>query len=361
MRGVIAILLLLPSVCMAETVQVSALGQCANGQCTTSYGSASIIGKTAEGKAVLLTAGHVVDGASNIRVAWGGGHVPAKVFASRNDDDVDAAILVAAIPGRWTCTEVSGDVPESAAVIVSGFPGDSLAVGSQRNGVWRGRYVERVTVHPGDSGGPVFYRGRVVGVVSGYRRDARQTVVCTPGASIVAWMTVTLGYVPRCECVPVPTPRPAVKPSPIALAPAPPPPPDEVDLSPILSRLDAINARLKRLEEMPLPSAEPGQPGERGATGPVGPRGEKGDRGPAGIACDSREIASLREEIAALKDSKVRVEIQQNGTTIDSEDYPLTGPIKLDFRGSDDTLKRIQRLEELVARLTTQGNLSAGK
>lgn len=346
-------LLLVPSVCCAETVQVSAdVRECYNGQCfsdryVSAYGSATIVGKTARGEAVLLTAGHVVRDATNVRVAWDNTRIPARVLASR-DDEVDAALLVASLPGQWTCNEVSAEHPDGQSVMLMGFPGTPHAVGVTRYGIYRGRFIERATVQGGMSGGPVFYRGRVVGVINARTQEASPRAVCTTGAELVVWMQSTLGYIPSCNCAAPSSPRPAVKPSPIAQQPAPPPPRDDVDLSPILSRLDAINDRIQRLEKMPLPQGERGPPGLLGEPGPPGPRGEKGERGPIGppgangTPVDYRQLERLRdeleatkEELAALKNSRIAVQIKSNGTLVDQDTYPITGPIVLDFRATE--------------------------
>lgn len=333
-RYIIAILLLLlPSIATAEVVSVQTESQqCTNGYACTvvkGYGSGVIVGTLRDGRAALLTAGHVVSGARSVHISWYKNQwLAATVLASRDDGIVDAAILAVNIPGQWECEPILETVPPTADVELWGFPDMSLEMRTFP-GLLSGRTIQRVTAKQGMSGGPVIYDGKVAGIIRGHYRDGNRESICTPGPVLCAWLKETIGYVPTCKRDS--PPKPAVKPSPAAIA----PPPPRDDDGRVISMLESIDKRLRRIESMPLPTAERGEPGPPGERGPVGPRGEKGERGPAGIPADSREIAVLRSEIAAMKNARVKVQIKQNGTLVDEDTYPITGPIVLDFRATE--------------------------
>lgn len=326
----ILLLLLLPSVCSAETVVVHTQSQdCISGnRCAVLQGRGTgvIIGSTRDGRAAILTAGHVVAGAEQVQISWYHRQLlTATVVASRNDAMIDAALLAVRIPGEWNCNPLSDKVTPDVDVDVTGYPESQACI--VMRGTLSGATISRATVRQGMSGGPVLRDGAVVGIIRGHYANGNRDSICTPGPVLCSWLRETIGYVPGCE---QPTPKPAVKPSPIAVA--PPPPRDDVDLSPILARLDALDRRLQAFERLPVPS---GERGPQGPTGPMGPRGEKGERGPSGAPADSLELRRLRNELDALKQSRIAVQIKSNGTLIDEDTYPITGPIVLDFRATE--------------------------
>ncbi len=328
----ILLLLLLPSMCSAETVKIEAhIQHCYNGnQCSysTGYGTGVIVGTLNDGRAAILTAGHVVEGSSAVRIHWWKKQIlAATVLGSRSDSMCDAALLAVNIPGKFFCHPISEKITPNADVRVDGYP--EMESITKLWGTLSGSTIARVTVRQGMSGGPVYHDNQVVGIIRGHYTTGSRDSICTPGPMLLAWIVDTIGYIPRCDCE-QPTPKPAVKPSPIAVA--PPPPRDDVDLSPILARLDALDRRLQAFERLPVPS---GERGPQGPTGPMGPRGEKGDRGPSGAPADSLELRRLRNELDALKQSRIAVQIKSNGTLIDEDTYPITGPIVLDFRATE--------------------------
>jgi hypothetical protein len=334
------LLLFAPSLASAEIVGVETVGVCNGNQCTsvTGYGSGVIVGTLRDGRAAVLTAGHVVAGSQSVHIGWyRGQRLAATVLGSRNDGMVDAAILAVRIPGEFHCNELSESVTPDAKVLIEGYPEGMTTVQSYP-GLLNGRTIHKVTARQGMSGGPVMHDGKVVGIIRGHYVDGNRDSICTPGPVLCAWLRETIGYVPQCS-----TPKPAVKPSPIAVA--PPPPRDEVDLSPVLAKLSAIEKRIQCLEKMPLPSGPPGLLGE---VGPPGPRGEKGERCPMGppgangTPADYRqldrlrdELDAVREELAAMKTARIKVQIKSNGQLIDEDTYPITGPIVLDFRATE--------------------------
>lgn len=326
------LLLLLPSVAMAENVIIRADLQCTDrNQCTQqqSLGSGVIIGELTDGRAAVLTAGHVIDGSYRVRIHWYNDQLlSATVLGSRHDAMADVALLAVRIPGKFMCNEVSDKLTPNADVTVKGFP-EIHQRWTTRTGPLSGRVV-KVQVWQGDSGGPVLSDGKVVGIISGYDSDRRGDAICTPGPVLCSWVKETLGYIPRCDCEPQ---RPAVRPSPIAVA--PPPPRDDIDLSPLLAKLELIDRRLRQLESMPLPK---GPPGIMGEPGPQGPRGERGERGPIGppgangTPVDYRQLDRLRDELEAtrkeladFKRSRLTVQMLENGKVIDEETYPIIG------------------------------------
>jgi hypothetical protein len=47
------------------------------------------------------------------------------------------------------------------------------------------------------------------------------------------------------------------------------------------------------------------------------------------------ELDAVREELAAMKTARIKVQIKSNGQLIDEDTYPITGPIVLDFRATE--------------------------
>lgn len=332
-------LLCAASVASAEVVSVETSStRCVNGyQCqqVTGRGTGVIIGELPDGRAAVLTAGHVVAGSQSVMVWWyQGQRLAATVLASRNDGMVDGALLAVRIPGPFHCVPLSDQVMPDVDVKIDGFPEMSTTVQTFR-GRLSGCTISRVTVRQGMSGGPVIYDGKIVGIISGHYADGNRDSVCTPGPVLCSWLRSTVGYVPRCA-ESRPTQKPAVKPSPIAVA--PPPPPDDSGIDRIVAKLDAIERRLTVIERMPIPACErgePGQPGERGPVGPQGPRGEKGDRGLLGQSADRSEMARLWAEIESLKKTQLTVQMKANGIVVDEDQYPIAGYVEtVDDRGN---------------------------
>jgi S1-C subfamily serine protease len=66
------LLLFAPSLASAEIVGVETVGVCNGNQCTsvTGYGSGVIVGTLRDGRAAVLTAGHVVAGSQSVHIGW---------------------------------------------------------------------------------------------------------------------------------------------------------------------------------------------------------------------------------------------------------------------------------------------------
>lgn len=324
------------SVASAEVVSVETSStRCVNGyQCqqVTGRGTGVIIGELSDGRAAVLTAGHVVAGSQSVMVWWyQGQRLAATVLASRNDGMVDAALLAMRIPGQFHCVPLSDQVMPDVDVKIDGFPEMSTTVQTFR-GRLSGCTISRVTVKQGMSGGPVVYDGKIVGIISGHYVDGNRDSVCTPGPVLCSWLRSTVGYVPRCA-ESRPTQKPAVKPSPIAVA--PPPPRDDDGIDRIVAKLDAIERRLTVIERMPIQAGERGEQGPPGECGPMGPRGERGERGLPGQPADRSEMARLWAEIESLKKTQLTVQMKANGVVVDEDEFPITGYIEtVDDRGN---------------------------
>ena len=325
-----------PSLLYAEVVCVETSStQCVNGyQCqqVTGRGTGVIIGELSDGRAAVLTAGHVVTGSQSVMVWWyQGQRLAATVLASRNDGMVDAALLAVRIPGPFHCAPLSDQVMPDVDVKIDGFPEMSTTVQTFR-GRLSGSTISRVTVRQGMSGGPVIYDGKIVGIIRGHYADGNRESICTSGPVLCSWLRETIGYVPRCA-ESRPTQKPAVKPSPIAIA--PPPPRDDDGIDRIVAKLDAIERRLTVIERMPIQPGERGEQGPPGERGPIGPRGEKGDRGLPGQSADRSEMARLWAEIESLKKTQLTVQMKANGIVVDEDQYPIAGYVEtVDDRGN---------------------------
>ncbi len=229
----ILLLFLLPSAASAEMVVVQSQ-DCANNRCAVQQGSGSgvIIGELRDRRAAVLTAGHVVRDATAVHIRWYEGQwLSASVLAARTDTVADLAVLAVRIPGKWTCNEVSSQLPpSSASVLVAGFPGANVPALELR-GTIAGNTVQSVTARGGMSGGPVLYDGRVVGIVRGFYSQGKPDTNCTSGPVITQWLHETLGYIPADPHNR--TAKPAVKPSRAALVPRP---PEDLPALPIVAK-----------------------------------------------------------------------------------------------------------------------------
>lgn len=153
-------------------------------------GSGTVIGNT-RGRAVVVTAAHVVQGGSNVLVVSGAVSKPARVLAL--DTELDVAIL-------W-CREFEGIEPVPLSKHGPPKPGASVeACGFGPSVFWCRaativepehneakwlctRGPEGVLTVSGDSGGPVFHQGKLAGVIwgnQGMRSDQDRCTMATP-------------------------------------------------------------------------------------------------------------------------------------------------------------------------------------
>lgn len=137
-----------------------------------------------------MTNAHVVAGAEQVTLTHGRQRVRAEVVAF--DPDRDLAVLSASLPDTARPLALADDLSHGDSAVVAGYPGggpyqvqsarvrgEVTARGDDiygRTGVTRQLYALRVTVHPGNSGGPLLRPdGQVAGVIFARSMDDTQT------------------------------------------------------------------------------------------------------------------------------------------------------------------------------------------
>ncbi|MFA6245169.1 MAG: hypothetical protein WC655_29770, partial [Candidatus Hydrogenedentales bacterium] len=179
----------------------------------------------------------------------------------------------------------------------------------------------------GTSGGPIYTRRGIVGVLTEcrqYEGQAWQTYgPCFP--VLRRLLKIALPPYPNRPGVIVPKPCPTVVcPLPI---PAPDTPQPAVDISALQARIEALEAKVAALEKMPGPTGPRGPPGPAGKDGRDGSNGTNGkDGNPAQL--QPIPIDQIAEEITKrLK--PIHVQVVKNGKVIQSVDVPLGGTLPL--------------------------------
>jgi S1-C subfamily serine protease len=170
-----------PSLVTVTTLRAAKAGP---GAADTALGSGVII--NADG--AVLTALHVVDGATQIQVAFADGTTAtARVAASQAQNDI-AVLTVDRLPQIVVPAVMAGPPPIGDTVFAVGNPlglQRSLSAGvvsatDRRIGTDEGRALTGLiqfdaAVNPGNSGGPLLNKsGHVVGIVTGLANPARQ-------------------------------------------------------------------------------------------------------------------------------------------------------------------------------------------
>lgn len=139
---------------------------------------------------LVVTNAHVVAGAEQVTLTHGRQRVRAEVVAF--DPDRDLAVLSASLPDTARPLALADDLSHGDSAVVAGYPGggpyqvqsarvrgEVTARGDDiygRTGVTRQLYALRVTVHPGNSGGPLLRPdGQVAGVIFARSMDDTQT------------------------------------------------------------------------------------------------------------------------------------------------------------------------------------------
>ncbi len=156
----------------------------AAGDIDTRLGSGVII--NADG--AVLTALHVVDGASQIKVAFADGTTAsAHITASKAENDI-AVLAVDQLPEVVVPAVMAGPPPVGDAVFAVGNPlglqhsltagvvsATDRSIGTARGTTLDGLIQFDAAVNPGNSGGPLLNRaGQVVGIVTGLANPAKQ-------------------------------------------------------------------------------------------------------------------------------------------------------------------------------------------
>ena len=153
---------------------------------TAEYGLGSGVIINAQG--AVLTALHVVDGATQIRVGFADGtESAAEIRASQPGNDV-AVLSVDQLPEVVVPAVLAGPPPIGDTVFAVGNPlglqrsltagvvsATGRAIGTERGSTLAGLIQFDAAVNPGNSGGPLLNRaGQVVGVVTALANPARQ-------------------------------------------------------------------------------------------------------------------------------------------------------------------------------------------
>ena len=151
---------------------------------TESLGSGVVI----NARGAVLTALHVVDGASQIQVEFADGTTAAaRVTASQADKDV-AVLVVDQLPEVVVPAVMAGPPPVGDAVFAVGNPlglqhsltagvvsGTDRAIGVEGGPTLDGLIQFDAAVNPGNSGGPLLNRaGQVVGIVTALANPAKR-------------------------------------------------------------------------------------------------------------------------------------------------------------------------------------------
>ena len=194
---VFLLLFLLPGIAFAETMQLIVEGTTAQGNTFTGKGTCFVVGRTDEGKVVVVTARHNFKGAERGSVIKGGRYYSVEKL--RTSDEHDVASFESNMPygGEYELRQT-----------VERIKVEALGFGPKYHGRpscgWTGEMVGTQFMQGdgglhscvGDSGGPVIWRGRyVVGLITGatrcestptvrnqYAQTGAQTVVTDSGA-----------------------------------------------------------------------------------------------------------------------------------------------------------------------------------
>ncbi len=164
----------------------------------TSSGTGFLVGRTR-----LMTAAHVINGASSITVRTGNGTVKATVEGV--DKAVDLAVLELArpVPGHVfaiaTRATVTGTPVATIGYPVGGHKSltDGTVSGAGRkirteSGTLTDMVKTNVTINSGDSGGPVLdLTGRVIGLADAVRGYADNVGYAVPAAAVAARLSGT--------------------------------------------------------------------------------------------------------------------------------------------------------------------------
>lgn len=289
--GAIAAALLLASAarCFGQDYDARAVVSVGQQDLSNPAGSFQVVGtiiSTDNNRAVVVTVAHAFEGPDSPRwVQWNGGQrVPATLVGV--DHQLDVAAVVASNPPDVTPIAIAGEGEYPQA-------GDRVHFLGHGGGNWRHfevnvkGYTSRresagyntqlctdLRPIPGDSGGPIIYRGKLVGIQWGGPSTKQQPTVATESHAtysgeitrlLTQWRVCPNGQCPQPPMRPVPQ-------RPVPSRPQPPPP-------------------------------GPSVPPSGGAAGCQckGTNACKCDPKAKACACDLSELVSLKKEIADLK------------------------------------------------------------
>jgi len=306
-------------------------------QVLTANGSAVCVG-VKQNRAIFATCSHnlteVIENADKSAIAWveiAGRIVPVTYEADEPNDDI--ALVMTRDP-MSTLTVPPVELEDDVSL---GDEAEAIGYPNQRFVLVRQRIVSRDTrflhgdrnIHQGHSGGGLFVRGRLAGILRTSNIPGRNI---PQGSGIVATrrLRMLLDYTRvryRCRIRGV---MREFNGGSVITAPVPPPPIEEPNTS-------------HRPREPP--ADVPVQPGEMGPPGPMGPKGDPGqngergppgDRGPMGPAgrdADPAVIETLKQRIAALESRSITVQlIDDAGQVVSEQSYAPGKPIRLQFQ-----------------------------
>lgn len=270
-----------------------------------SVGLGAVVG-ACETHSVVLTCWHIFrDGAGTVTVTANGRTIPAKLVGT--DQANDLAAVTVAVKLR-SLTVGDAHPPAGETLWLAGRGG--WRRGTLRGFVQSGGQPERSTgqitgaAGGGDSGGPVIWKRRLVGVLWGTADGHSYATIgyrCGPIRRFLGRLTAWL------KCQPVkpqhlpPRLRPLAKPA---------VPPAEPAVAAEIAALRKDVAELRRA----IAKLEP----VVGPAGPPGPKGEPGPRGPEGPALPCPELPPTTIQI-----------LDQDNNVIDSEQFRIGGVIKI--------------------------------
>lgn len=286
-----------------EVVRVEITGRenCESGNCSlvSAVASGVTVGRLPDGSDGILTAGHSYRGMESARtvVCWfEEQRLPARVIAI--GESVDAALLSVRLPTSPKCSALAETAKSGELVRCYGFPADREY--QAHEGMLAGDVVPGVFSIPGESGGPVFQSGQIVGLIRG---NDHQGMVIESCARIRVWMRAQIGYIPECG------PRAVAQPQKRPVAPAPPAESVACDCA---GRFAEINSKIEKIQA-----------------------GRVDGRLLVEIRTDLDRLQSEYDDLAkrlkAVEDSRIAVQIRSKGKVVDEDTYPRTGPIILDF------------------------------
>lgn len=293
-----------------------------------------------DGKSYIATCRHIFDEASkdwphsSVTLLHRGKYYLARCHAICSSHDLAIVETLAQIPAAELDDADEPDVGDEAESI--GYPGTAVEPVRLRHRIATGTTDGQLTTHqqvmPGTSGGGLFRRGRLRGIISlsGAAERGQPPLTCCVRSRNVRTFFNFSGI--RCRSIEkhryVGVVPPPVPPPPIPTGPIDPPP-------------------------MPQQPGQPGLPGEQGPQGVPGVAGiagsagrdgmngkdgrdgvdgKPGPQGPPGTPADATLIEQLKLRIAVLESRPIKVQlINADGTVASEQTYAPGSPIKLQF------------------------------
>lgn len=254
----------------------------------TGIGSGVVIPKQSDGHWYVVTADHVISGAERCVIRWQSGQAVWATVAGRDTARDVAALRLAELPEGATYMPIAEREPAHGDKLTwRGWHGSRrewvTGVGFLRqtvnNGNWWLWDIRAGDVRPGMSGGPVWTKEGLVGIISAHGTPGREGLgpglasvrqflrrICPPGAECPQ----TPGPSPApLSPAPIPDPIPDPTPIPIPIPDPAPTPAPELDYD-RLARAIVEQLDLSQLQGPPGPEGPSGRDGNDGPQGPPG-------------------------------------------------------------------------------------------